>query len=431
MQINLVPDMSMAAAPLTQVLLNAFNLASQTDADSLISYSAPARVEPMVLVDAELALFEDLPKLLSATNNLFSCYYIAAASRSLNVNSYRILRTIDHLSPSRSTVAALGDFANDSARRLPDGSGGVASRVETKIIDMVGESLSLPRYGSTKMALESHRGANKEGKFLARVATPQEKKEFDRLAIEEATKGLKACVAAEEKAMAALNATGTAIKKGPVDYMEAAHLVTGKVFELSASYGGNSATVQVMVSLDPRVTRPGNIVDIFSVGGELRTAKERAHGFLSGKLRFIDDIILGSDLIDNELRVGIHDETGAWLQNRENDAGNRLSAILTGKRSVGTASGIAIMHARTARRLESAIGGKLDDFATRQKIFKRTFNLLLLVVDTEYDRLTVYHRGLAKINRLPISEFVKTRGKDGGDVTDIVKLFLNGSAPTL
>lgn len=438
MNINLQPDLSLAAAPLTQVLMNALNLASQTDADSLISYSAPARVEPMMLIDAELAMMEDLPKIASATNNLFSCYYVAGATRSMNVDSYRILQSIDHLKPTRSTASALGEFVSNSYGLSGKGTGNLrgdaAKEVGSRVIEMVGESitgsLAMPGYTMRMEALPGG-SSKKQGKFLARVATDKEKKEFDRVAREQATAGLKEQVQAETKAMLTAQGQDTSVKKGAVDYMEAAHLVTGKVFELSASYGGNKVTVQVMVSLDARITRPGNLVDIWAVGGELRTAKEMFHGWRSGRLQFVRDVIMCSHLIDAELRVGIHDETGSFLKNRENDAGNRLSAILTGKRSVGTAAGIAIFHANTARKLELAIGGKLDDFNTRQKAFKRTFSLILMVIDPNREEITIYHRGLDKVNHLPISEYVKTRGKDGGDVTDIVKLFLGGSAPTL
>lgn len=435
MLINLFPDMSLAAAPLTQVLMNAFSLASQTDADSLISYSAPARVEPMLLIDAELALYEDLPKLNSALNNLFSCYYIAAATRTLNIDACRLLSSIDHLKPTRNTLNALGEFAESSNQRLPGQAGtSIATRVEGKLIEMVGESiagsLSLPRFEMATEALQV--GASKQkGKILARVATDQEKKEFDRAAREQALKGLADQVKAERAQMMASQAREGTVKKGAVDYMEATHLVTGKIFELSATYNGNRVTIQVMISLDARITSPRNLIDIWSVGGELRSASERFHGWRSGRLRGFQDIIMCSDLIDNELRVGIHDETGSFLQNRENDAGNRLAAILSGKRSVGTASGIAIFSAPTARKLEGAIGGKLDDFTTREKAFKRTFSLIMVIVDQHREEITVYHRGLAKVNHLPISEFIKTKGKDGGDVTDIVKLFLSGSAPTL
>lgn len=435
MQVNLIPDSSKVAAPLTQVISNAFSLAAQTDADSIISYSAPCRVEPMTLVDSELGLMEDMPKVLSAINNLFSSYYVAAATRSLDVYSYRLLRSIDHLKPSRSLQGALMDFTEQSNARLTTPYQISDIGVQNKVVEMVGESIAgatyLPRFN--QMAIESRGNAKGKTKIIARVATEKEKKEFDQLAVQQATAALKEAVTDETRRMTAVAQlpTGGSVKGGGVDYMQAAHLITGKIFELSASYGGSRATVQIMVSLNTKFTRPSNLVDILAVGGESRSFKERWHGWRSGELRFLQDIILGSDLIDNELRVGIHDETGAWLQARENDAGNKVSAILTGKRSVGSASGIFVIHARTARAIEARIGGKLEDMSTRSKVFKRTYGLLLVVIDPDRESVTVYHRGINKVNTLPLSEFIKTRGKDGSDMTDVIKLFLNGTGPTL
>lgn len=434
MQVNLIPDNSKVAAPLTQVLTNALSLATQLDGDSIISYSEPCRIEPPTLVDGALGLYDGLPKILSATCNLFSCYYIAAATKSLDVFSYRLLRSIDHLRPSRSIESAVAEFAENSNARLSTPYQPAEVYVQDKVMTMVGESLSglnyLPRMQHTTMGLEA---AKPKDKILFRVANDGDKRAFNRRVEEETRKAVDTAVKNEQRRMqsaAASVPSNGKVSKGQ-DYMDAVHLVTGKVFELGANYNGVSTSVQITVSLNTKITRSKNLLDILSVGGELRNWKERWDGWRSGELRFWQDIILASDLVDNELRVGVHDETGTWLQARENDAGNKLSAILTGKRSVGTAAGIYILHADTARRLEANIGGKLADFNTRQKVFQRIYGLLLLVVDPDRDSITIYHRGITKVNDLPIGEFTKTRGKDNTEMSDIIKLFLNGSAPTL
>ena len=443
MSVTLIPDNSKVAAPLTQVLVNAISLVGQTGGDSIISYSEPCRIEPPTVVDAELALQDFMPKLLSATCNLFSCYFVASATRSLDVNSYRLLRSIDHLRPNRSIESATMEFLNDSNARLEKPySVNVDSYVQGKVVTMVGESLAgidyLPR-GSHVMAMES--AQKPKEKIAFRVATGQDHKEFNRRveagvkkavddAVKKETTSIQQRAAAVSAGLSSAPAKG-GVSKASMDYMEAVHLVTGKVFELGATINGTETSLQMTVSLNSKLTRSSNLVDLLSVGGELRTFKERWMGWRSGELRFWKDIILGADLIDNELRVGVHDETGTWLAARENDASNKMSAILTGKRSVGTAAGIYVLHVNTARKLEATIGGKLSDFNTRQKVFQRTYALLILVVDPDRDAVTIYHRGIAKVNDLPITEFVKTRGKDNTEMSDIIKLFLNGSAPTL
>jgi hypothetical protein len=312
----------------------------------------------------------------------------------------------------------------------------MTQRAEGRLLEVVGESMQLPIPGRPLPTLCAVICEDESGKIQMRVLKAEEYAEIKKATDAAAGKMIKA---EYDKRLADVKAAGAQAKAGATgggtklvgDILDTPNLAVGRLFEITADYGQGSVTIQVMVALKTMISTSSNLVDIYATGGELRTAKERWHGWRSGQLRFLEDIIFCQDIIENHKRTAIKDNTGTYLQNRERDTKNRGAAPLSGKASIGTASAITVLATATARKLEAAIGGKLSDFATREKVFKRTYCMIMLVVDTEWDQVVVYHRGIPKPTALPVDEYVRAKGKGGSDVADIVKLFLSGTAPTL
>lgn len=431
MNINILPDLSLAAAPFTTVLANALKVATTQNSDSIIQYSAPARVEPICLVDGALAQYEPIHGVLGMLNNLFAAYYMQATSSLINISSMRLLRDIDALKPNRDMNAAIYDFVEKSAQQHYGDGKTLNERAEGRILEVVGESLSLPRPGTDNHLIRMVVTESASGdKIIMRPATKEEEAQFKKASMDAAEKQAKQELAQRQARSGKPKKAEIALIDG---FMEAPNLAVGRIFEVTADYGQGAVTIQVMVALDTKLTTPNNLVDIYSTGGELRTFKERWHGWRSGQLRFVEDIIFCQDLIENHKRTAIKDNTGTYLLNRERDTKNRVTALLSGKASIGTASGIAVFSSQTMKKLEAAVGGKMSNFDTREKVFKRTYTMIMVCVDTEWDQIEVYHRGINKVTSLPVAEFIKTKGggKGGSDVAEIVKLFLQGSAPTL
>lgn len=432
MNINILPDFSLASAPFTTVLGNALKVATTANSDSIIQYSAPARVEPICLIDATLAHYEDLYKILGTTNNLFAAYYMQATSSLINVSAMRLLRDIDSLKPNRDMNSAIFDFVEQTSQKVYGDNKTLTQRAEGRILEVVGESLSLPVPDGQHHLVRAVITEAADGSKVMRAATKEEEKEFRDAAMKAASTMAKDEYERRLKELKAIGGMASSSDVGLLgDILDAPNLAVGRIFEVTADYGAGSVTIQVLVSLNTLLSSPANMIDIYSTGGELRTAKERWHGWRSGQLRFVEDIIFCQDLIENHKRTAVKDNTGVYLLNRERDTKNRVSALLTGKASIGTASGIAVFSATTMKKLEASVGGKMDDFATREKVFKRTFTMVMLVVDTDFDQVTVYHRGVSKATNMPVSEYARSKSKGGSDVADIVKLFLSGTAPTL
>lgn len=419
MNINLVPDLGLLAAPLSTVLGNLTSLVAQQaagGADSIIEYSAPARIEPKCIVDGSLAQFEDILGITRSTNTMVAAYYLQALSRRLNTESAVLLRNIDDLKPNRNLQAAIGQFAEQSANEYY----GESKTLETRARESVGGVLGIateamclpdptrPSTLSNFIPMETIALEGTDGKTAQRINEKEVK--------------IKAAQA---------NKMSASIGKNNADVMEIPSLAVGKIFDLTLTIGGNTVSLPMTVALNTVLSTPSNLVDIYSIGAGRTGFIERLRLVSAGELRFWGDFVMMNDLIDEHKRAAIRDNTGTYMENRERDAKNRIAALLTGKVSLGTASNICIVNQRTLKKLEPAIGGKLTVNEIRKELFKRTYLALMIVVDTDWKEVTIYHRGMADGKTMPIAEFIRAKSKPGSDVSDLVNMFLAGKQLSL
>lgn len=102
--------------------------------------------------------------------------------------------------------------------------------------------------------------------------------------------------------------------------------------------------------------------------------------------------------------------------------------ILTKNPSLATASNIFIMTKAVATDIEGRIRGKLSNPKVRDKAFKNTYAMIMCIIDTDLDRVTIYTRGQAAAADFSFRE-IKSAGKGKGpDVMDIMKA-MQQSAP--
>lgn len=439
MNIQVLPDFTKLAAPFLTVVGNIAKVAASQNTDSIISYSAPARIEPITLLDGALASLDETPDILRTLNTMFAAYYMQAIARSINVESMTLLRNIDNLRPNRDLSDALGQFAEASMNEYYGDSKTIDGRIDDvvrnkggQLLGVASESMSLPVPGIDSNLVPYVVTESEEGeKILLRRATKAE--------IEGANKGLENMVKkevqvrlgeAEKKAKQSMQQGYGSSVKMDGGLMEAPNLAVGKIFDVTMEMNGKKVSIPVLVSLSVVASQSSNLVDVFTVGKTDKTWTERWHGWRSGQLRFVSDIIFAGDLIEAHKRTAIKDNTGVYLLNRDRDTSNKIAAVLTGKASIGTASNIAVIASSTRKKIEVAMGGKISDYATREKLFKGSYLMILVEVDTEWKMVTVYHRGIPEPTEMAIGEFTRAKSKPGSDASDIVRQFLAGKAPS-
>ena len=97
--------------------------------------------------------------------------------------------------------------------------------------------------------------------------------------------------------------------------------------------------------------------------------------------------------------------------------------------SVATASNIVLMSSDTARQLEVEIGGRLKDASLRQRMFDKTYLMILVVIDPDYKMVRFYYDGISTHTELSFND-VKNLNKNGAmDVGEVLRTLQLGQSP--
>ena len=337
-------------------------------ADSLVEYTRVARVEPITLVQRSLQHQAYIEDILQSVNALFSGYYLQAVMISANVGSVNTIHLLDKLNPKRSPKDALITTGERYARH----------KASTEDYN-----LNLPNF--TSLGLEA-RGDNK--------------------------------------------ARSTAIGKDTIKQLtETPALSVGRMLEVKITDGDASATIPVSVRLMVSTLDSDTITHILSTDSEDTTAKSRWHQWRGGEIEFVRDLLLCQDLIEKHRKNLIKDTSGTYESMLDRKSLNRISGLLSGNPSVATISSIVVIDDQTATAIERNIGGKLKKFRVRERVMQATNTMLLVVVDTEWERVCIYSKTLEESTDLSMKQ-IKSVGKGQGlDVTEVLKAYQLSQAP--
>lgn len=353
------------------------------DDRSLVEITKGARVEPLVLVDTDVLYYEGISDILQSLQNQFAGYYLQAVALSGNVGKVSIMQELDRLNPNRDST-----FSNMNASWMNS-------------MESYKDRLPVP---FTEAALE-----NADNKQLS--ATDRARMHY--------------ALEMDQKAMQAISK----------DIQEASNLSTGKILNVEfrdPNNSKNSVTIPVVLRLMVHSVASQRLTHILSLGAEEdMSAKDRYYAWRAGKLEFVKDIILATDKIEaaKQRLLMEKDDLYANIVSRANK--NRFAAAVSGKASIGAASGIAVFSADTANMIENKMLGELRNTRTRQKIWDNTSLMIMVVVDKEWDKITFYYRGINESNTLDIRSVKSSAKGGGGDVSDILKAFIQGNSPRL
>lgn len=350
------------------------DLLRSVNSDSLVEYNKTTRVEPIVLMDQRAAFLPGTPDLLQSLTSIFSGYYLQAVAISVNVGKVDVTKLLDKLNPNRSPMENAGSVA------------GV-------LLSQESYQHGLPFPGQ-RIGLEAFFKPNEE--FERNEPTEQG---FGRDTV--------------------------------TKLQDLSNLSVGKMLEVHIESEGHRATIPVSVRLMVTGIDSDALVHTLSVDSKDTSVKERWHAWRSGQLKFIRDLVFCQDLIDEHRQALMKDRTGIYAATLKRRNKNRLSAVLSGNPSVATASNIVVMTNQTATQLERAVGGRLKDFRTREKIFKVTYCMLMVVYDSEWEMVTIYHRSIDTPTKLSVKDLKSAARGTGPDVSEILKAYQLGQSPSI
>ena len=356
--------------------------------DNLIQFTQPTRVEPIVLMDDRCVNLSFISDVLQSLTSIFSGYYLQAVALSVNVGNVDVLQLLDRVNPNRSLDdAAVSGILN------------MGMRVDLNSIDAYQYDLPVP---GQPVGLE-HFGVEATDVYSA-YDDPEKA-------------GSNAVISSQQDAVKAAR--------------EMTNLSVGKLLEVEVSDGKQKATFPIAVRLIATSAPSAGVVHTLSLGQTNRSVKDRYHAWRAGQLTFMRDLVLCQDIIDAHKEGLLKDNSGIYSTSIKRRRKNRLSAIMTGQPSVATASNIVVLSDQTRKELEREIGGRLKDFRTREKMFKATYTMLIVVIDPEWETVTIYHRSIEQPTELSAGDMKMASGNKGPDVAEILKAYTLGQAPSI
>ena len=409
------------------------NLVNSMGSSSLVEYTQSTRISPLAMVDALLTHNPLCGLALKSANMLVASYYLRAVSISLQYNNIQISSILDGLNPTRnvrdslarSAGTLLGGNEDYSGYALPswDVPKGVVATAPTHFDHWIaaGNNDSNP-HAYKPVLFSAGNNANSGNTPILDLTNPDADPN----------------VVVSEAAPA-----GTFHKDTVSNIQNLSNLAVGTTLVVTFESASGKVDVPVQVDLTAVTTDSNGIIDILSHAETDTSMGERWWQWRSGLLSTWN-FFTAMDLVDQHADALRRDKSGVYREIMKRKNHNRLSGFLSGmaalKRglnggqanglSVATASNIIVLDKATADALELKIGGSLSNFDLRSRIFANSYLMLMIVIDTQWETFTIYHRGLEHANELRASD-MKTATKGGNvDMLAMVEAYSKMQTPS-
>lgn len=346
--------------------------------DSLVEYTADTRLEPICLIDSGLMGLSCLESALQVQLSMFSSLYLTAVQLGASeINGVSILNRLGKFNPTR-----------DPMNTAADSVAGLIGAISTESAML---KFGLPPIGSLH-------------NLVSMEATDEECEVIQQTIGKDTLKQL----------------------------TEQANLNIGKVLEVNIRVDDKTFTVPVTARLNT-LPSPGDVIsgELCALAENLKPdVKERKLKLKAGAIRWLQDFVACSDIIDNHMKTIIKDPNGLYLRSIENARRNKLAGWLSGRPSVATASNIYNISEETAMKIERRLNIDLDNAEHRNRLFDKSSMMVLYVFDREAEMVTAYYRRCKNYSRSTFRQIeVKGNSDKSTDVLRLMQDFSQMKAP--
>lgn len=346
--------------------------------DSYVDYTRPARVEPIMVVDSSIIFNENTPVVTQSLLSAFSAYYLLAWNMlTVSIDNVAVARHLDKLNPNRSVKDSMVDSA-----------GALWS------MSMEGYSHRLPTFGTPSYKLVSNE-ARSSGRF-------------------------------EENA---ITEPGGLVARSNEVIQQASNLSVGKLLEVQVSQGSNKTSIPIMVRLQANTMVPDLLASFMSTGNADNDVSSRNIKYRSGQINLVD-LLTARDLVKQHKKRLVSDSNGLYTALSDQRRSNKLAGLFSLNPSVANSTNLIVTSTATIKKLELACNDKFTNFRFRQKLFDETGLFIVAVMDPEYDRVQFYTTGVPSVADFSIRECKAANQKEGASITDILKAYQLGNAPS-
>ena len=438
------------ASVLSGVVLTAFNKFRNHDPKlgvvntlntSLPEYTASTRLSPSVLIDKRILALD--PKLVTALEqtllSMYCGWYLQGINLALNVNNVMVNRILDQFSTDRSILqSALNttyfdqsstEEISDELSWLPDYSNeaGYGFEVSGKSSVKRSSSDSKPNYTGA--------GAPKEPEKVKEYYTSPRTPEGTNNPNSNYDYGVKGVVKGEaEKTEPKITfgANRSYTNKDAIhSIMEESNLAVGKILEVQVIVNNQYVTIPVTVTLMPESIDAKDLINVIAASVIDKTSTGRWRQLRSGAIRFWKDYLGCADLIEADKKALLADHTGVLLNTRTKNTNTKLATLASGYASPNAISTMIIISKQTFSDLELVLKGNFTkNIELRNKYFESTSSMMLVVVDIQMERFTIFIKGIAAYKEHTLDDIKKAnKGTGGSDILEFMKAMSKGNIP--
>ena len=392
-----------AVTPLEIVgkIAEAYGNAKSAEGSSLVDFTRVAQVEPIVLMDRNSTTLPYITDILQTLTSQFAAYYLQAVALKVNVGQIETRKLLESLNPNRDgrSPSPFDNYVN-------------------KKLGLEDFKFKLPQFDKPNFGLEALETSSRTRTTTSRDETMPD--------------GTRVNVETENEYVDTKGPTTAAFARDlGASITPVGSLATGVILDVSITSNGQKATIPVTVRLAPNAVPPETMAHILGADSKDLSFKERWHSYRSGEITFWKDLVLCQDLIDAHEDALKKDKSGVYMAILERRRRSVVSSIATQNPSIATASNLIVMTKETAARLEANMGSRLSSTATRERIFRSTYMMIMAVIDTEREMVTFYTRGISIPATFSVRG-IKAANKGGGpDVAEILRAYQLGNSPSL
>lgn len=364
--------------------------------DSLVEYTRSTRTEPITMIDHTIINRPELSDLMATLTTIYAAMYSQAFSIAINheIGSIKALKALDKINPNRSVMKNFPGLESH-ALTLPDYRNIENNYKVTNKITMegnfnVGGGVVFQPNGNIAV------GANASYDSGPNVIDVNNKN--------------KATVEMETDAITKFHQ----------------NLSTGILFDVSVSANGASLSVPLSVRLLANDMNTNNLLSILKAAVVNKTAKERYREWRAGGLSFWSDVVLCRDILKEQRKNIIKDQTGVYSEVIKRRNNNKWAGIFSGTPSISNISNILVLDSGTVSHFERETFKKLKDTKVRDAIFNNTNVMILAVVDTDREVVTLYYHSISVPTIVTFRDLKSYTKKQGLDPMEVLRSFQMG-----
>lgn len=213
---------------------------------------------------------------------------------------------------------------------------------------------------------------------------------------------------------------------------------SGKIIQInfgdpkSKASGGNAFTINMYLQMHPTIV-PTDVAEAFININFTPSFKQRWLQWTTGEISFWKDFVLSHDLVKRRRNAMRQDKSGVlsdMLRRQQNSVTNawmKLALIFNEKQNI--ANTVIIYDKQSFDRACTKNGLNFNNYASRQRFFNKTFSMMIIVVDQNYNKVTFYFHGLDIKAEYDFKQLKQAAKSDKYDLNDIMKSMSQGMAP--